>query len=63
MDYIKVNNGANSYNEILARYGADRILLDKKLQPALASALSNDQQWNLEYDDQYAQIWSKVPNP
>ncbi len=63
MDYIKVNNGANSYNEILARYGADRILLDKKLQPDLASALSNDQQWNLEYDDQYAQIWSKVPNP
>jgi hypothetical protein len=63
MDYIKVNNGANSYNEILARYGADRILLDKKLQPDLASALINDQQWNLEYDDQYAQIWSKVPNP
>ena len=57
MDYIHVNNGTN-YNEILTKYGADRILLDKKLQPSLASALPKDPQWKLEYDDQYAQIWS-----
>jgi hypothetical protein len=62
MDYIQVNNGAN-YSEILANYGADRILLDKKLQPNLASVLSKDRLWSLEYEDQYAQIWLKVPNP
>lgn len=62
MDYIGVNNAAN-YNEILAKYGANRILLDKKLQPNLLSALSKDQLWNLEYDDEYAQIWSKEPDP
>ena len=58
-DYIRINNGTN-YNEILTKYGVDRILLDKKLQPELAALLVNDQRWKLEYDDQYAQIWSKV---
>jgi hypothetical protein len=61
MDYIKVSNGTN-YNDILAKYGADRILLDKNLQPGLASALTKDQHWTLEYEDQYAQIWSKAIN-
>jgi hypothetical protein len=59
MDYIHINNGIN-YDELLARYGVDRILLDKKLQPELASMIVNDQQWILEYDDQYSQVWSKV---
>lgn len=62
MDYININTGSN-YNEILMRYGADRILLDKKLQPGLAAALTDDQLWHLEYDDQYAQIWSKFAAP
>jgi hypothetical protein len=62
MDYIRVNNASN-YNEILAKYGVDRILLDKKLQPNLAAALPKDQQWKLEYDDPYAQIWSKTSTP
>jgi hypothetical protein len=62
MDYIDVNNGTN-YNEILTKYGVDRILLDKKLQPNLAASLLNDRLWNLEYDDQYAQIWSKTSAP
>jgi len=62
MDYIDVNNGTN-YNAILAKYGVDRILLDKELQPNLATLLPEDQQWTLEYDDQYAQIWSKTSAP
>jgi len=62
MDYIDVNNGTN-YNEILTKYGVDRILLDKKLQPNLAASLLNDRLWNFEYDDQYAQIWSKTSAP
>ena len=62
MDYIHVNNGTN-YSEILTKYGVDRILLDKKLQPSLASVLIKDQQWKLEYDDQYSQLWSFVSTP
>ncbi len=59
MDYIQINNGRN-YNEILTKYGADRILLDKKLQPDLAASLAKDQLWKLEYDDQYSQVWVKA---
>jgi hypothetical protein len=61
MDYIRVNNGMN-YNEILTKYGVDRILLDKKLQPDLAASLVKDQLWKLEYDDQYSQVWVKASN-
>ncbi len=62
MDYIHVNNATN-YNDILTKYGADRIMLDKELQPNLAAVLPIDHQWKLEYDDQYAQIWSKTLTP
>ncbi len=62
LDYIHINRGTN-YNEILTRYGVDRILLDKKLQPDLATVLTTDKMWNLEYDDPYAQIWSKASAP
>jgi len=62
MDYIHVNNGTN-YNGVLTKYGVDRILLDKKLQPELTASLANDPLWTLEYDDHYSQIWSKVSIP
>ena len=61
-DYIDINNG-NHYNQLLAEYGVDRILLDKILQPELAASLAIDQNWKIEYQDEYAQIWSKVANP
>ena len=61
-DYIHINNSTR-YNEILSRYGVDRILLDKALQPELADSLLNDPGWKLEYEDPLAQIWSKVSNP
>ena len=62
MDYIHINN-ATKYNDILTKYGVDRILLDKELQPNLAAVLSEDRQWKLEYTDQNAQIWSKNSTP
>jgi hypothetical protein len=62
LDYISINNGMH-YNELLMKYGVDRILLDKKLQPELAVSLAEDQLWILEYDDPNAQIWSKVSTP
>ncbi len=62
MDYVHINNATN-YNELLQKYGVDRILLDKNLQPELASSLLRDPTWKLEYDDQYAQIWNQVTPP
>jgi len=61
-DYIDINNGFR-YDQLLAKYGVDRILLDKKLQPRLAASLSTDQIWALEYQDEYAQLWSRASNP
>jgi hypothetical protein len=58
MDYINIDNGFN-YDRLLAKYGVDRILLDKKLQPKLATMLTKDKSWSLEYDDPYSQIWVK----
>jgi hypothetical protein len=62
MDYIRINNGVD-YNELLTSYGANRILLDKKLQTELMVKLGQDSAWKLEYDDQIAQVWSKTVNP
>jgi len=60
-DYIDISNGVQ-YNQILDKYGADRILLDQKLQPDLAVSLISDSQWQLEYQDDISQIWYSV-NP
>ena len=62
MDYIHINN-AVKYNDILTKYGVDRIMLDKELQPNLAAVLPEDRQWKLEYTDQNTQIWSKNSTP
>jgi hypothetical protein len=60
LDYIKINNGLH-YNELLQKYGATRILLNKELQPELMASLENDPLWSLEYTDSYAQVWEKTP--
>ncbi len=59
LDYIKINNGLR-YNELLSKYGADRLLLDKKEQEGLISFLKDDPAWRLEYEDDYSQIWTKT---
>jgi hypothetical protein len=62
LDYIHITNGTNN-NDLLAKYGIDRILLDKILQPDLANALVMNPLWQLEYDDRYSQIWNSTPIP
>jgi hypothetical protein len=58
LDYQYISHGVR-YNELLKKYGADRILLDKELQPELAEALASDHGWSIEYEDQRAQIWER----
>ena len=47
-DYIRISRGTR-YNELLTKYGADRILLNSALQKELAIQLHNDPLWLLEY--------------
>ena len=57
-DYIRISRGTR-YNELLEKYGADRILLNTALQKELALQLLNDTRWRLEYEDDRAQIWTR----
>jgi hypothetical protein len=58
LDYIRVARGGR-YNEILDKYGADRILLNRQEQEELVVLLEEDQFWEKEYEDIYSQIWRK----
>jgi hypothetical protein len=58
-DYILISRGTR-YNELLDKYGADRIILDTKLQKELAGQLPNDPRWRLEYEDDRAQVWIRA---
>jgi hypothetical protein len=58
LDYIRISNGIR-YNELLAKYGADRVLLNLKEQKELSGLFAQDSRWRMEYGDQYSQIWMK----
>ncbi len=57
-DYIDIEKG-HHYTDLLAKYGADRVLLDKKIQPGLAGELAKDTGWVLEYSDRQTELWRK----
>ena len=59
-DYIAISDGHGSV-ELLARYGADRVLLSKKLHPGLSLALQGAASWRKEYEDQQSEIWRYAP--
>jgi hypothetical protein len=61
-DYIRISQGIR-YNELLAQYGADRVLLSRAIQKGLAGELENDPCWLLEYQDDRTQLWTKVHPP
>jgi hypothetical protein len=59
-DYRRISDGVR-YNELLSKYGANQIILDKQLQSQLAGLLPGDNSWRLEYEDAFAQIWLRNP--
>lgn len=59
LDYIRIGRGVR-YNELLEDYGADRILLDLKIQEELAGLLATDPLWELEYGDTRSQVWVRA---
>jgi hypothetical protein len=58
-DYIHINYGAR-YNELLNRYGVNRILIDVELQKDLADVLESDPLWVKEYEDNRTKIFNKA---
>jgi hypothetical protein len=58
-DYIRISRGVR-YNELLEKYGADRVLLNSELQKELARQLPADPGWGLEHQDGHAQLWTRV---
>ncbi len=60
LDYIRISRGAR-YNELLEKYGADRLMVDRELQGELIRALEDDPRWEREYADERTEIWRRVP--
>jgi len=58
LDYIRIGQGTRSLS-LLAEYGADRVVLDRKMQPELSLVLTADAGWVKEYEDDYAEIWTR----
>ncbi len=59
LDYIRIGRGVR-YNELLERYGADRLMLDRELQGELIRALEDDPRWEREYADGRTEIWRRT---
>jgi len=58
-EYIEISNGLD-IPELLDKYGVDRVLSSRDLQPKLAQALADSSGWSLEYEDAYAQLWRRT---
>ncbi|GBD08655.1 hypothetical protein HRbin22_00896 [Candidatus Thermoflexus japonica] len=58
LDYIRISRAAR-YNELLTRYGVDRLLIDRILQEELARALEADPRWEKEFEGVRAQVWRR----
>ena len=58
-DYSNISDGIRS-EELLAKYRADRILLDIEEQPELLLVLENNSRWFLEYQDERTMIWKQA---
>jgi hypothetical protein len=58
-NYLNISNGIR-YDELLAKYGVDRIMLDIKEQPELLLAMKSDPAWMVEYQNEMTIIWSKM---
>jgi hypothetical protein len=57
-DYVYTISGLR-YNEILDKYGVNRILLSKESQEELSYQLKNDSNWEKEYEDNFSEVWIK----
>jgi hypothetical protein len=59
-DYANITHGIRC-EQLLEKYNVNRVLLSKALQKELSIFLASDSNWKLEYNDSYAEIWTKQP--
>jgi len=59
LDYVRIGKGMRSV-ELLEHYGANRVLLNARLQEELILALERSPDWQREYADADTQIWSRT---
>jgi hypothetical protein len=57
-DYVSILRGVR-YDELLAKYGVDRILLNRRGRGELMGLLEDDPLWEKEYEDAHSQLWRK----
>jgi hypothetical protein len=57
-DYFAIGDGQGSL-ELIARYGADRVLLKKSDQAGLATVLAQAPGWRREYADPWSELWRR----
>jgi hypothetical protein len=57
-DYFAIGDSPASL-ELLARYGADRVLLKRSDQQGLATALAQAPGWRREYADPWSEVWRR----
>lgn len=55
-DYFEISNGRRA-PELLAHYGADRVLLQLEDQAPLSRALAVSPGWRREYADRWSEVW------
>lgn len=58
-DYIAISHGTRLL-QLTNQYSIDRFLISRELQKDLSGALASDPAWQLEYQDAYAEIWTKA---
>lgn len=58
-DYRRISHGIR-YDSLLAKYGAQRVVLDKEIQGELSISLAEDASWALAYEDERTQIWDSL---
>ena len=62
-DYVAISE-ARDYNALLIeKYQVERVLLDRVVQPRLATALAADTRWQREYADDRAEIYKRMIAP
>lgn len=57
-DYATLSDG-HDLDELIPKYGIDRILLSRAHQKGLATTLAKTQDWQRVYQDQWAEVWEK----
>jgi hypothetical protein len=61
LDYIEISEGRD-WAALLDKYGANRAMVNRQLQPKLAEAMRQSSTWEIEFEDAWSQLWRRRGN-